>query len=209
MQYCKTYWINAYHNTIDHWPPVTCSPSQQRLRCWRGPIQRVHAQTGDAAGAQAGWQARAPLAIAQRQALGSSAVERGGVCVPGEGLGEEGAIVSHLLEKKGNMAFLLKMTCLKLKQRRRVVCPKLHPTISILQWGTLIVRCSNLVLLSQIANCRFGLTASGSDNSFLNALRTPKYLAQKFATWIVSICLCVFLTLLDGLRGSSARLSSR
>lgn len=48
-------------------------------------------------------------------------------------------------KKKETWGFLLKMTCLKLKQRRRVVCPKLHPTISILQWGTLIVRCSNLV----------------------------------------------------------------
>lgn len=39
------------------------------------------------------------------------------MCVPGEGLGEEGAIVSHLLEKKGNMGIFIENDLLKIEEK--------------------------------------------------------------------------------------------
>lgn len=73
------------------------SPGQQWLWRRRGSVQGVDSQAGDAAGPHAGWQSRAPLGVAQGQALGPGAVERGGVGVPGEGLGKKCPIVSDLV----------------------------------------------------------------------------------------------------------------
>lgn len=75
----------------------SCSPGQQRLRRGRGSVQGVDSQAGDAAGPHAGWQSCTPLAVAQGQALGPGAVERGGVGVPGERLGKKCPIVSNLV----------------------------------------------------------------------------------------------------------------
>lgn len=72
------------------------SPCQQGLWGGRGPVEGVHSQAGDAAGAHGGRQPRAALAVAQGQALGPGAVEGRGVGVPGQSLGKQRSIVSNL-----------------------------------------------------------------------------------------------------------------
>lgn len=75
-------------------------PGQQGLRGGCGPVEGVHPQAADATGAHAGGDLGAPgpraLGVAEGQAPGPSAVERGGVGVPGEGLGKQRPIAANL-----------------------------------------------------------------------------------------------------------------
>lgn len=72
-------------------------PSKQRRRGRSRPVDREHSHTADATGGHAGVMGSGrALWVAEREALGTGVVERGGVDITGQSLGKQWSITTHL-----------------------------------------------------------------------------------------------------------------
>ncbi len=94
-----TVWKTRFTKSAHH-----ChSPSEQRRRGRPRPIDREYSHTADATGNHAGVMGSGwALWVAEREALGTGVVERGGVDITGQSLGEQSSITTHLWRGKKN-----------------------------------------------------------------------------------------------------------
>lgn len=84
------------------------SPGKQRRRGRSRPVDGEHSHTADATGGHAGVMGGGrALWVAEREALGTGVVERGGVDVTGQSLGKQSSITTHLWTGKNITSALI------------------------------------------------------------------------------------------------------